>query len=319
MKSNKRMDVIDVTLPMRIITIIFFISPYQTSKLNNNKTNRRSFIFSKALFAVNVVSMLFYLFQNATWLPKIMNDSVIKGALRVSLIFAIFYYITIIIMSNVLHRRQLVFLNDLIEIDQIFESLYIHPNDFTSKMILFAFTALASTSFSSILVLLNSVIIGEFGFVSLIYMYRSYVSHVRVAVLLQFACYVFLLYYRFKVLNDRLKVYKSLYGDASPKFKKRLMSSVRICCLLHNRLVLSCDLLNSAFELQVTTTLVFVFWYVVPLLNILIKSKFDILQTLFLFMSYIIKIVIFVMCIAVTAFVCTKTKNKVGSLAYLSW
>lgn len=309
MKSKLEMDMVDVIKPMHYLSIMFFIAPF-FAPFKKTPNNKRTFKFSKLIFAANAIALLFYIQHEGLsmymYLTMPFGISMID---TVSIFVVMSYYALILVISSVICRRAIRFLNDLIEIDEIFESMSLNPNNASSKWIVRAFAILEMMSFTSIF--LYCIIMGDYGFGMTAFVYRNALSHVRMTILSQFASFAYLIYYRFDILNDQLRAYKTLYIDASPMLRKHLVSSIKTCCLIHDRLVASAKKLNYAFEIQLTITYISIFVFIIPVFNALCKSPIFILALIINLLNFI-KALIFMIGVMLVALVCTKTKNKVN-------
>lgn len=298
----------EITRPMHIITMIYLISPYYAYKQADGK---RKYQFSKVSFVINTLGLLFFLGSEIGTLiftllelREYTTERLIPGPL----IIVILYYTTTLGSANLLSRRAIDFLNDLMTIDEKFLDISICPNDTVTRRIINCLTFLEVASIVSIFVYCSfkqgiSISLATF-------IYRNALSHVRMTVLSQFTCYTFLLYYRFKLLNDQLVTYKALYDEASPVLRKHISCSIRVCCSLHERLTQSSYLLNKAFDIQMTATFISLFWFVVIVLNILLRDN-NIMAALNYSMLNSIKITLLLIGVFLVALVCTKTQQKV--------
>lgn len=308
MKPKQELDIVDVIKPMHYISIMFFISPY-FAPFKKTPNQKRTFKFSKLILAANIIALLFYIQHEGLTMYNIFTMPFWIGYLTiVQLLVVMSYYALMLIISSVICRRAIEFLNDLIEIDGIFESMSVNPNSVTAQWVIKSFAVLEMISFSSIFI--YCFVMGDYGFGMTAYIYRNALSHVRMTILSQFASFTYLLYYRFDILNDQLKAYKALYEDASPMLRKHLVSSIKTCCLIHDRLVASTKKLNYAFEIQLTITYVSVFLFIIPEFNLLCKFPEFIPGLIFSLLNFI-KSIIFIIGVMLVALVCTKTKNKV--------
>lgn len=299
----------NIVKPLHIICMIFFISPYYAYR---NAKGERIFEFCKISFVINILGLLFFLSSEiGTFIFMVlqMDEYATESMMPGPLMMVIFYYTTTLSSSNLLSKRAIYFLNDLMKIDEKFSELAICPNDNTTKRVIYSLTFLEASSIISIFIYCSFK--QEISISLATFIYRNVLSHVRMTVLSQFICYTFLIYYRFKILNDQLIVYKALYSEASPSLKRKISDSIRVCCCLHERLTISSRLLSKAFDIQLSATFVSIFWFVVICLNVLLVDD-DIMQALNYSLLNAIKIVILLIGVLLVALVCTKTQNKVS-------
>lgn len=299
----------DIVKPLHIICMIFFISPYYAFR--NTKGERR-FEFCKISFAINVMGLLFFLSSEiGTFIFTLleMREYTTERLMPGPLMIMIFYYTTTLSSSNLLAKRAIYFLNDLMKIDEKFSEIALCPNDTTTKRVIYSLTFLEASSIISIFV--YCAFQQKISLSLATFIYRNVLSHVRMTVLTQFTCYTFLIYYRFKILNDQLVVYKALYSEASPNLKRKISDSIRVCCCLHEKLTTSSRLLNQAFNIQLSATFVSVFWFIVTVLNVILRDD-SIMEALNYSLLNSIKIIILLIGVLLVALVCTKTQNKVN-------
>lgn len=302
-------DVSVAIRPIHFLSILFLVSPYFTVE---TRQGRRNFKFNKYLFFINCIGLLFFLCRElctfAFSVLKIQGYDDVEPMVIATFMMFIIYYASTIIFSNTLCNRVISFFNYLIEIDEKFAKLSLCPNDFLPKLVVYALTIFELISVSSIFV--YSGIFGDVSFESALFIYRHTLSFVRMTIFSSFIAYTFLVYHRFKILNDQLMIYKALYKDASPELKKHIVFSTKICCSIHEMLTISSQMLNKAYGIQLATGFISTFWFIVPVLNLLLKET-NIFTAFNFTMLNCIKTFVLLLCIFFIALTCSKTENKV--------
>lgn len=312
-------DVSVVIRPIHFLSILFFVSPYYAVKTSQG---RRRFKFNKYLFLIDCGGLIFQLGRELTTfgfaILKTGGYENVEPLVIATLMMFIIYYVTTLCCSNILCKRAISFLNYLIEIDEKFGKLSLCPNDLLPKIVVYVLTIFELISVSSIFI--YSGIFGDVSFESALFIYRHTLSFVRLTIFSSFIAYTFLLYHRFKILNDQLMIYKALYRDASPEIKKYIVSSTKICCTIHEMLTISCRMLNKTFDIQLAAGFISTFWFIVPVLNLLLKED-DIFSAFNFTVLNCIKTFVLLLAIFFIALTCSKTENKVckSVLAALSF
>lgn len=252
------MDVIKCLRPLHVLTLFMGLASYRETRNNNGL---REYNFSFLLFVLTIVIAFFSISWSFYYLKHaltVLEDPITFLCLAFTI--KTLCYIVICLLNNILHCHYFNFINRLNSIDDKLQTLYINPNDTRS-----CFMLLSMTGFEYFVTIGNILMIGFKGnYTALI---PNFISQTKDVVFLQFFSSIYLLYYRFKLINDRLSIIKNLYSDSSRDFKLILAIEIRGVCIILDELSVLRIVICKAFQIQVVSSILFLVIYSLVMIN----------------------------------------------------
>lgn len=298
------MDVIKCLRPLYLMTLFMALASYREIK---NKNGLREYKFSYFHSVLTIIISFFptaWSFYCLKHNLKVLEDPFTFECL--AFIIQTVCYNVICFSNNTLHCHYFNFINRLNSIDDNLKTLHIKSNDTRSY-----FNLLVVTGFVYL------VAVGSYltmGFVKRNYesLVPIFISQTKDVVFLQFFSSVYLLYYRFKLINDRLSIIKNLYSESSRDFKLILANEIKGLCNIHDRLCVLCVVICKAFQIQVVSSILTLVVFSLVMINEI--SKNYVLFSMDLYYILSLSAIFSNFCLFILALACTKCLKQVKIL-----
>lgn len=247
MKSSTVMDVFKVLRPLHGLTLLMAMAAFIETR---NENGIKEYKFSLILSIVSIICPL----GQAIWtalgynaLFKHQDDPL--TFLNIAFASHVCTYSISTTSNRIMQIHFLNFVNRLHIIDGKLKALHINPNDgFSYKM-------LVTIVISEYLLLFGNI----FGVCYTSGLYIAVIpilmGHLKNVIFVQAYSSVYLLYYRHKLINDRMTIIKNLYPESSRHFKLVLANEIRDLCDIHDELYVLRDIMCKAFQIQVVASI----------------------------------------------------------------
>lgn len=293
------MDIFKVLRPLHILTLFTAIASYrETTNKNGFKEYKSSKLLSIFTFLFPIGPAIWSTFSFRGLVAR-QDDSI--TFLNLAFCVHLFSYVVICYSNNFLHGHYLRIVNRIYLIDVKLKSLHINPNErynYLTFMVAFEYCSIFVNCFH------------------LTYVTGSYVPflpicmrQVKEITLIHVLSVVYLIYFRFKLINDRLSIIKNLYSESSRDFKLILAHDIRDLCDMHDKLSVIRGIICTAFQIQVVSS---IFSLTVFSLVLIRETNINVgyrLTDIFVMMFF--DAVCCNFCMFILALTCTKCLNQV--------
>lgn len=296
------MDIFKVLRPLHRLTLLMARASYiETKNVNGIKEYKFCLILSIITFTFPFVPTI-WTALGYNYIVKIQD----KGFTFSNLAFVIhqlIYFITFL-SNNILRFQYIDFINRLHSSDGKLIALKINPNDGSSYVMLLTFVV---CEYFSLIGNIMAVLYFKRKFETII---PIFMGHIKDVVLIQAYSSVYLVYYRLKLINDRLSVIKKLYSDSSKHLKLALAREIRDLCEIQDILFVLRGIICEAFQIQIVGSIVSLVVYSLLLITETFKKfrSFD-NET---YTTMCIHAIFCNLCLFILTLACTKCMNQVG-------
>lgn len=298
------MGVVKALRPLHVLTLFLGLASYRETK---NENGLKGYKFSYVHSGLTILFSFLPTSWSLDFLKKQFEllDDPLRFLILAFTIQTVCYNV-ICFSNNILHGYYLNFINRLNLTDDKLKTVHINANDVRSRLIL-----LAMTSFEYWVIIGNFITVRYFtgDFFSLI---PIFIGQTKDVVFVQFFSSVYLLYYRFKLVNDRLSIIKTLYPESSRDIKLIMAREISVLCNIHGELCVLRVVICKAFQVQVVGSIL-----TLMVFNLVVFNETSKNYNTFDYHTYIMLCVDAICCsfaLFVLALVCTKCLNQVKTI-----
>lgn len=263
---KKSSNVVDILRVSFYYWRLYYIFPFTWKRINDETV----LIFSPVIFSINIIAMtIITSLEIYVTIPSInFIIDIIKKVDPLLVFIFVVYFVTAVTCANLFCQRLKAVFDDLLSLDNMLKEICVDPND--KSTVIFTNLLICIEITSILMYYTLTVIEGGISLDFVTFLFRGFLSNIRITILMQFSTLLFILYNRFRLINRQLIICKSLYSDSPALLKKDLLKSVQTCFDLHCRLCIIANKLNRAFDYHLTATIVSTFWYSITTLHFII-------------------------------------------------